>query len=80
MRLFGLIVAMPMLAVTNTSPWLSGSGSRNTASSRSATTDRRLVATRPGVEHDVLVAGEAGDHRAVAARRGRRRSATVRST
>ena len=32
----GLISATPMLAVTNTSPWLSASGSRKTASRRSA--------------------------------------------
>ena len=52
-----------MLAVTNTSPWLMGSGSRKIDSSRSASAERRAGGAGGGVEHDVLVARQAGDRR-----------------
>ncbi len=50
-----------MLAVTNTSPWLIGSGSRKIDSSRSASASDAPGERGRRIEHDVLVARQAGD-------------------
>jgi hypothetical protein len=77
-RVLALMVAMPTLAVMNTSPWLSGSGSRNTSSSRSA-----MSTDDPSADSGSSTTYSSPDSRDTIADAGAAwtsRSATVRST